>query len=41
VLCHGVSELHDTPGQFTMEFYVADANFGKISLWLGAEESVQ
>jgi hypothetical protein len=39
VLC--VTEPHDIPGEFTMEFHVVDANFGKISLWLEAPESVQ
>jgi hypothetical protein len=39
VLC--VTESHDIPGEFTMEFHVVDANFGKISLWLEASESVQ
>jgi hypothetical protein len=39
VLC--MTRLHDTPGEFTMEFHVVDANLGKISLWLRAPESVQ
>ena len=39
VLC--MTKLHDTAGEFTMEFHVLDANLGKISLWLGAPESVQ
>ena len=39
VLC--VTRLHDTAGEFTMEFHVVDANLGKISLWLRAPESVQ
>ena len=39
VLC--VTEPHDIPGEFTMEFHVVEANFSNISLWLEAPESVQ
>ena len=39
VLC--VTELHDIPGELTIEFHVVEANFGNISLWLEAPESVQ
>ncbi|KAF8263918.1 hypothetical protein EI94DRAFT_1703645 [Lactarius quietus] len=38
ILC--VTRLHNTPGEFTMEFHVVDANLDKISLWLRAPESV-
>ena len=36
-----MTKLHDTTGEFTMEFHVHDANLGKISIWLRAPESVQ
>jgi hypothetical protein len=39
ILC--MTRLHDTPGEFTLEFDVVDANLDKISLWLRAPESVQ
>ncbi|KAF8274700.1 hypothetical protein EI94DRAFT_1695829 [Lactarius quietus] len=38
MLC--MTRLRDTPGEFTMEFHVVDANFSKISIWLKAQESV-
>ncbi|KAF8257093.1 hypothetical protein EI94DRAFT_1819084 [Lactarius quietus] len=39
ILC--MTRLHNTPGEFTMEFHVVDTNLDKILLWLRAPESVQ